>query len=100
MFEMLGTQNILREEMKEKELYKQAAAEHLQNLCDTQQLLDEKVKEHERITSELRHEITLQEDKNLKLLASVEGLKAEIAKHVKDKESVRSEMREQTKDME
>ena len=53
MEEMLSAQNMLRDEMKEKEFYKALSSENLQNYINLEQEYKQNEKEHKRKAADL-----------------------------------------------
>ena len=65
--EMLGTQNLLREEMKEKEFFKEQAQTTIQQLLELQTKSSAKEKELETEAQRRKLEVQLLEEKNSKM---------------------------------
>lgn len=76
---MMNAQSLLREEMKEKELHKRMAEEHLTALLDTEAKQKTLHNEHANQQAYLRQQVTLLEDKNLRVLKESCALEATIA---------------------
>jgi len=79
MKEMLGTQSLLREEMKEKEFFKGQAKETFERIAAMESEFKQKEKMTFNEVSELRYQITQVEKKNQNLWDELEQRKAEIA---------------------
>lgn len=97
---MLGTQNLLREEMKEKEFFKTQAKEAFEKLVQIEN--DFRVKERQQFTenSELRYQIAQIEKKNQHLWDQLEATKADISQQEADKKRLYETIARKDGDME
>ena len=79
MKEMLGTQNLLREEMKEKEFFKGQAKEAFERIAALENELRVREKTQLNEHSELRYQITQVEKKNQNLWNELEECRVLIS---------------------
>ena len=68
---MLGTQNLLREEMKEKEFFREQAASAMQQLVKLQGESATRIKELETDAQRRELEVNMIEEKNAKMLEKI-----------------------------
>ena len=74
---MLETQNVLREEIKEKEFYKEQAQQTMKMFLDLKDSSDRIQKELESESQRRKLEVQLIEEKNASLIEQVTQLEAE-----------------------
>lgn len=98
--EMLGTQNLLREEMKEKEFFKVQAKEAFEKVVQLEN--DYRMKERQQFNenSEIRYQVTQIEKKNQHLWDQLEVSKSDIQQLEADKKGLFETIARKEQDME